>query len=408
MADLAPQTIEHVPTSALSEHPDNPRQGDVGAISESLEAHGFYGVIVAQRSTGRVLAGNHRLLAARALGLEEVPVAWLDVDDDEAARILLVDNRTNDLATYDSVALAALLTRLAGDGGPGLVGTGWDGDDLDGLLSRLEHDAAVEHKAGRPEHPASEHLDLVFCCAPWARALNAVIENLGWLQGCNSGERNASRLMGDAYNLAPLSFIDNDWHSYKHEDHVRVVEKQNPRWCTTRDVMTRDQCKEAGVKYYPLAQILDQAEELRPLVRDEVIVIPKYDIIDKIPEHFRLGYSVPTSYGRTEFPYEAFAGRRVHLLGGSPDAQMEGLEALGPDARSIDTNYALKIANYGQYVTADGARGHGGDLAGVGQKHLLCVVLSLVNMRTLLLDRVGLSTEVEDESFEEDGALERA
>lgn len=52
----------------LKPHPRNPRQGDVGAIYQSIEANGFYGAIVAQRSTGYILAGNHRYKAAAEAG----------------------------------------------------------------------------------------------------------------------------------------------------------------------------------------------------------------------------------------------------------------------------------------------------------------------------------------------------
>ncbi|CAA9478599.1 MAG: hypothetical protein AVDCRST_MAG17-11 [uncultured Solirubrobacterales bacterium] len=54
-----------------------------------------------QRSTRAVVAGNHSLQAARELGLEEVSVTLLDIDDEQAKQIMLVDNRTNDLASYD-------------------------------------------------------------------------------------------------------------------------------------------------------------------------------------------------------------------------------------------------------------------------------------------------------------------
>lgn len=52
----------------LATHPENPRQGDVAAIAASIETNGFYGAVVAQKSSGHVLAGNHRLLAARERG----------------------------------------------------------------------------------------------------------------------------------------------------------------------------------------------------------------------------------------------------------------------------------------------------------------------------------------------------
>jgi hypothetical protein len=126
-----------VPISSLTRHPENPRQGDVGAISESLEAHGFYGTVVAQRSTRRILAGNHRVAAAEAVGLAAVPVAWLDVDDEEALRILLADNRMNDIASYDTGGLVDLLTHLSEETEAGLAGTGYDGSDRDDLLADL-------------------------------------------------------------------------------------------------------------------------------------------------------------------------------------------------------------------------------------------------------------------------------
>lgn len=128
-------TIETVPINQLTNHPANPRQGDIGAIAVSIQENGWYGTIVAQKSTGHVLAGNHRLQAAQQLGIEELPVYWVDVDDIEARKILLADNRTNDLATYNDEALADLLTSLAKTND--LAGTTYDGEDLDNLLSDL-------------------------------------------------------------------------------------------------------------------------------------------------------------------------------------------------------------------------------------------------------------------------------
>jgi hypothetical protein len=123
----------------LSLHPDNPRQGDIGAIIQSIEANGWVGSIVAQTSTGHVLAGNHRLQAAAHVGMKKVPVHWIDVDDDTARRILIADNRTSDLATYDDAYLADLVSSIA-TSEKGLLGTGWDGDDLDDLLASIDLD----------------------------------------------------------------------------------------------------------------------------------------------------------------------------------------------------------------------------------------------------------------------------
>ena len=127
---------EYVTLTKLTPHPRNVRQGDVGAISQSLTEHGQYRPIVVQRSTGQIIAGNHTYRAASSLGWKQVAVTYLDVTDEQALRILLVDNRTNDLATYDDTALTDLLTALA-ETEQQLAGTGFDLDDLDLLLQDL-------------------------------------------------------------------------------------------------------------------------------------------------------------------------------------------------------------------------------------------------------------------------------
>jgi hypothetical protein len=114
------ENVEQVAVATLLQHPDNPRRGNVAAIKESITAFGWHGTVVAQTATRRVIAGNHRLLAAIDLGIETVPVFWADVDDDTARRILLADNRASDLATYDDNVLLMILRSV-----PDLAGTGY-------------------------------------------------------------------------------------------------------------------------------------------------------------------------------------------------------------------------------------------------------------------------------------------
>lgn len=129
------QQFEEVEIDRLKVHPGNPRNGDIDLIGESINVNGFFGAIVAQRSTGRILAGNHRWKAAKAEGRDKVPVAWVDVDDDHALRILLADNRTNDVASYNESQLASLLAEL--NESCGLEGTGYKPEDLDQLLADI-------------------------------------------------------------------------------------------------------------------------------------------------------------------------------------------------------------------------------------------------------------------------------
>jgi len=131
------QDYEMVPVDRLLTHPDNARKGSLDTIRESIRANGFYGACVVQRSTGRILVGNHRYLAAVEEGLAEVPVVWVDKSDDEARRLLLVDNRSTDLSDYDEDLLAVLLSAVEQDT-QGLRGTGYSDDDLIGLLAHLD------------------------------------------------------------------------------------------------------------------------------------------------------------------------------------------------------------------------------------------------------------------------------
>lgn len=130
MARLAAQDYEVVPVTAVSLHPENAKVGDVPAIAKSIARNDFYGALVVQRSTGHILVGNHRWLAAKAENLGEVPVIYVDVDDDQARRIMVADNRTSDLGTFDMEKLSALLESFDGD----LDGTGYSLDDLTDML----------------------------------------------------------------------------------------------------------------------------------------------------------------------------------------------------------------------------------------------------------------------------------
>lgn len=113
-------------------HPINPRNGDVDAIVESIHVNGFIAPVIAQKSTGYIIAGNHRYYALMELGSQQIPVIWLDINDAQAKRYLLADNRTSDLGNYDNGILVSLLNELA-IGDEGLKGTGYKDYDLEVL-----------------------------------------------------------------------------------------------------------------------------------------------------------------------------------------------------------------------------------------------------------------------------------
>lgn len=113
----------------------NPRHGDVGAISESLKRFGQVKPIIVQKSTMKVVAGNHVLRAASALGWTEIAAVVTDMTDKQAKAYLATDNRSSELGTFDEHVLAALLADIAKN--DTLEGTGYDLDDLEDLLAKV-------------------------------------------------------------------------------------------------------------------------------------------------------------------------------------------------------------------------------------------------------------------------------
>ena len=151
---------ETVLAETLKEYPGNPRKGDIDKIAESLVANGQYKPIVVQKDTNFVLVGNHTLKAIKKLGWDFVDVVWADVNDIEAKRIVLADNRTSDGSTYDYTALNEMIMSL-----PELDGTGYDKAALDQLINavnpyipELEREDTGSRGLGTP----IVHYDIVF------------------------------------------------------------------------------------------------------------------------------------------------------------------------------------------------------------------------------------------------------
>ncbi len=132
-----PQRHAMTPIGQLKKHPQNPRRGDVAAIKSSIRRNGFYGEVIAQEGTGYILAGNHRFEAAVQSGATSVPVCWVECDERTALKILLADNRTGDLASYNDELLVGVLAEL--DKTPeALDGTGYTNQDYSALLASLD------------------------------------------------------------------------------------------------------------------------------------------------------------------------------------------------------------------------------------------------------------------------------
>ncbi len=121
-----------VPVGSLQPWPGNPRRHsdpDVAVLVRSIREFGFTNPIIAQKGTNRVIAGHGRLIAAKKLGLTEVPVIFLDIDDAKATALTIMDNRSAELSEWDFTALKSALVDLD-DGTFDVSLTGFDKDDI--------------------------------------------------------------------------------------------------------------------------------------------------------------------------------------------------------------------------------------------------------------------------------------
>ena len=86
---------------------NNPRNNEsaVDAVAKSIEAFGFKQPIVVDKDNV-IIVGHTRWEAAQRLGLEKVPVLVAeDLTEQQAKAYRLADNKTNELASWDFLAL---------------------------------------------------------------------------------------------------------------------------------------------------------------------------------------------------------------------------------------------------------------------------------------------------------------
>lgn len=157
MEPTAKLTVRKIPIGSVTEHPSNARRGDLATIRDSLAVHGQFAPIVVQKSSGHIIKGNHTHRAAVELGWRKIDAILLDIDDDRALRILLVDNRASDLGDYREQSLTDLLASL-----DDLTGTGYEPGDLDARLAQLDAGpgAGWEDRDARSillAYPVAEH-----------------------------------------------------------------------------------------------------------------------------------------------------------------------------------------------------------------------------------------------------------
>lgn len=106
--------IVQIETSRLTLNSKNPRKNDeaVDTVAKSIKKYGFKNPIIADKNLV-VYCGNTRLKAAKKLKLQTVPVIIADdLTPEQIREYALIDNKSNEIAEWDTELLAQELEEL--------------------------------------------------------------------------------------------------------------------------------------------------------------------------------------------------------------------------------------------------------------------------------------------------------
>jgi len=124
----------HLDPANARSHPER----NLEAIKASLARFGQVEPLVVLTASQRVIGGNGRLVAMRALGWSECDIVEVDLPATEATALGIALNRTSELAEWDSQALSSILQALQSEGA--LDGVGFNDREIQSIID----DAAAE------------------------------------------------------------------------------------------------------------------------------------------------------------------------------------------------------------------------------------------------------------------------
>ena len=142
MSDIAIR-IEHLPIDDLVPDPANPRrisEAELDSLTRGIRGFGFVDPVIARREDMVVIGGHQRLLAARRIGMKNVPTVLLDISVKQARSLNLALNRIS--GEWDEELLGRVLANIRDDADIAL--TGFAEDEIDKLLRNMESQDKAE------------------------------------------------------------------------------------------------------------------------------------------------------------------------------------------------------------------------------------------------------------------------
>ena len=166
-ADLA---VVAMPVASLVPYATNARthsDTQVAQIAASIAEFGFVNPVLVD-AAGVLVAGHGRVLAAKRLGLANVPAIRLaHLTEAQARALRLADNQIALNSGWDEALLATELARIRDEGVVDLDVLGFSGRELDQLLAAADggEDAALDEAPPLPNVPITRPGDLWICGA---------------------------------------------------------------------------------------------------------------------------------------------------------------------------------------------------------------------------------------------------
>lgn len=139
---MNPLKLEYRSVEALIPYARNAKQhpdAQVAQIAASIREFGW-GTPILVDGNNNVIAGHGRLLAARKLGMAEVPVVSMDhLTDTQRRALILADNKIGENASWEDELLGIELSELK-DAGFDLELTGFSTEEWEALIAGEETD----------------------------------------------------------------------------------------------------------------------------------------------------------------------------------------------------------------------------------------------------------------------------
>lgn len=132
-----------VPTEDVEPNPRNPNkhpEDQIVLLAKIIKQQGWRAPITVSTLSNLIVRGHGRLMAARRLGVREVPVDYQDYNtESEEWADLIADNRLAELANLDNKMLLDLIQDMD-DGSTDLTLTGYTEEDLTKMINTMAGD----------------------------------------------------------------------------------------------------------------------------------------------------------------------------------------------------------------------------------------------------------------------------